>query len=106
MVAPAQAIVFQVATGAPCALLIEDPKQGRLFWGARNRSGKKLCCALDTKLSVSSLGKLKEGATLSASSGLLYRALTSRGKCRLEECPILNQPEFAADRQALAKLLE
>jgi tetrahydromethanopterin S-methyltransferase subunit A len=27
-------------------------------------------------------------------------------KCRLEECPILQQPEFAVDRQALAKLLE
>jgi tetrahydromethanopterin S-methyltransferase subunit A len=29
-----------------------------------------------------------------------------KGKCRLEECPILDQPEFATDRQALAKLLE
>jgi tetrahydromethanopterin S-methyltransferase subunit A len=27
-------------------------------------------------------------------------------KSRLEECPILNQPEFAAGRQALAKLLK
>ena len=27
-------------------------------------------------------------------------------KCHLEECPILEQPEFASDRQALAKLLE
>jgi tetrahydromethanopterin S-methyltransferase subunit A len=27
-------------------------------------------------------------------------------KSRLEECPILGQPEFAGDRQALAKLLE
>jgi tetrahydromethanopterin S-methyltransferase subunit A len=27
-------------------------------------------------------------------------------KCRLEECPFLDQPQFAADRQALAKLLE
>lgn len=27
-------------------------------------------------------------------------------KCRLEECPILDQPEFAADRRALIKLLE
>jgi hypothetical protein len=26
--------------------------------------------------------------------------------CRLNECPMLDQPEFAADRQALAKLLE
>ena len=64
------------------------------------------CRALDTELSVSSLGKLKEGATISASSELLYKALTSRGKCRLEECSILDQPEFAADRQALTKLLE
>jgi len=32
-------------------------------------------------------------------------ALT-KGKCRLEECTVLNQPEFATDRQALAKLLE
>jgi tetrahydromethanopterin S-methyltransferase subunit A len=30
----------------------------------------------------------------------------AKGKAHLEECPILNQPEFAADRQALAKLLE
>lgn len=30
----------------------------------------------------------------------------AQGKCRLEECPILDQPDFAADRQALAKLLE
>jgi len=52
------------------------------------------------------MGKLKEGATFSASSGLLYKALTSRGKCHLEECSILDQPEFAADRQALTKLLE
>jgi tetrahydromethanopterin S-methyltransferase subunit A len=27
-------------------------------------------------------------------------------KCRLEECPVLDQPEFAADKQALTKLLE
>jgi len=30
----------------------------------------------------------------------------AKGKSRLEECPILDQPEFAANRQALAKLLE
>lgn len=30
----------------------------------------------------------------------------ANGKRRLEECPVLNQPEFAAGRQALAKLLE
>ena len=30
----------------------------------------------------------------------------AKGKSRLEECPILYQPEFTADRQALAKLLE
>ncbi len=29
-----------------------------------------------------------------------------KGKTRLEECPLLDQPEFAADRQALAKLLK
>ncbi|OGO02967.1 MAG: hypothetical protein A2Y91_06175 [Chloroflexi bacterium RBG_13_54_8] len=29
----------------------------------------------------------------------------AKGKSRLEECPIMDQPEFAADRQALAKLL-
>ena len=28
------------------------------------------------------------------------------GKMHLEDCPVLEQPEFAADRQALAKLLE
>lgn len=30
----------------------------------------------------------------------------AKGKARLEECPFLDQPEFAADRQALAKLLQ
>jgi len=30
----------------------------------------------------------------------------AKGKCQIEECPILNQPESAADREALAKLLE
>lgn len=47
-------------------------------------NGGNICDALDTELRVSSMGnsmgKLKEGATLSASSGLLYKALTSRGK--------------------------
>ena len=30
----------------------------------------------------------------------------AQGKCRLEECPILDQPELTPDRQALARLLE
>ena len=30
----------------------------------------------------------------------------AQGKCRLEECPILDQPELTTDRQALARLLE
>jgi len=30
----------------------------------------------------------------------------AKGKARLEDCPFLGQPEFAADRQALVKLLE
>ena len=30
----------------------------------------------------------------------------ARGRGRLEECPVLDQPEFAANRRALAKLLE
>jgi tetrahydromethanopterin S-methyltransferase subunit A len=30
----------------------------------------------------------------------------AKGKCQPDDCPILSQPEFAADRQALAKLLE
>jgi tetrahydromethanopterin S-methyltransferase subunit A len=30
----------------------------------------------------------------------------AKGKAHLEECPLLDQPEFAADRQALTKLLE
>ena len=30
----------------------------------------------------------------------------AKGKCRLEECPILDQTEFVANRQALTKLLE
>lgn len=37
---------------------------------------------------------------------LAFAIELAQGKCRLEECPILDQPEFAADRQALAKLLE
>lgn len=37
---------------------------------------------------------------------LAFAIELAKGKCRLEECPILDQPEFAADRQALAKLLE
>lgn len=30
----------------------------------------------------------------------------AQGKCRLEECPMLDQPEFATDRLAVTKLLE
>ncbi len=30
----------------------------------------------------------------------------SKGKCHLEDCPFLDQPEFAENRRALAKLLE
>ena len=30
----------------------------------------------------------------------------AKGKCRLEDCPILEQPEFSEDRHALVKLLE
>jgi tetrahydromethanopterin S-methyltransferase subunit A len=37
---------------------------------------------------------------------LAFAIELAKGKCRLEECPILDQPEFAADRQALAKLLK
>jgi hypothetical protein len=37
---------------------------------------------------------------------LAFAIELAKGKCRLEECPILDQPEFANDRQALAKLLE
>jgi len=37
---------------------------------------------------------------------LAFAIELAKGRCRLEECPILDQPEFAADRQALAKLLE
>jgi tetrahydromethanopterin S-methyltransferase subunit A len=37
---------------------------------------------------------------------LAFAIELAKGKCRLEECPILDQPEFAADQQALAKLLE
>ncbi|MCX6010633.1 MAG: hypothetical protein NTW48_11555 [Chloroflexi bacterium] len=37
---------------------------------------------------------------------LAFAIELAKGKCHLEECPILDQPEFAADRQALAKLLE
>jgi len=37
---------------------------------------------------------------------LAFAIELAQGKCRLEECPILDQPEFATDRQALTKLLE
>jgi tetrahydromethanopterin S-methyltransferase subunit A len=37
---------------------------------------------------------------------LAFAIELAKGKCRLEECPILDQPAFVADRQALAKLLE
>ena len=37
---------------------------------------------------------------------LAFAIELAKGKCHLEECPMLDQPEFAADRQALAKLLE
>jgi tetrahydromethanopterin S-methyltransferase subunit A len=30
----------------------------------------------------------------------------AKGKCRIEDCPVLGQPEFNGDRHALAKLLE
>ncbi len=30
----------------------------------------------------------------------------AKGKCHLENCPVLEQPEFAHDREALVKLLE
>jgi len=46
--------------------------------GARDKNGNVLRCALDTELSVRSLYKLNEGAILSASSGLLYKALVNR----------------------------
>jgi tetrahydromethanopterin S-methyltransferase subunit A len=37
---------------------------------------------------------------------LAFAIELAKGKCQPDECPILNQPEFAANRQALAKLLE
>ena len=37
---------------------------------------------------------------------LAFAIELAQGKCRLEECPVLDQPEFATDRQALTKLLE
>jgi tetrahydromethanopterin S-methyltransferase subunit A len=37
---------------------------------------------------------------------LAFAIELAKGKSNLEECPMLDQPEFAADRQALAKLLE
>jgi len=37
---------------------------------------------------------------------LAFAIELARGKCRLEECPMLDQPDFAADRLAVTKLLE
>jgi ArsR family metal-binding transcriptional regulator len=37
---------------------------------------------------------------------LAFAIELAQGKCQPDDCPILSQPEFAADRQALIKLLE
>src|SRR4030042_4814841 len=37
---------------------------------------------------------------------LAFAIEMAKGRCRLDECPILDQPEFVVSRQALAKLLE
>lgn len=37
---------------------------------------------------------------------LAFAIELAQGKCRLEECPMLDQPEFATDRLAVTKLLE
>ena len=37
---------------------------------------------------------------------LAFAIELAKGKCQPDDCPILSQPEFAADRQALIKLLE
>jgi tetrahydromethanopterin S-methyltransferase subunit A len=37
---------------------------------------------------------------------LAFAIELAQGKCRLEECPVLDQPEFAVDKQALTKLLK
>jgi CO dehydrogenase/acetyl-CoA synthase gamma subunit (corrinoid Fe-S protein) len=37
---------------------------------------------------------------------LAFAIELAKGKCQPDDCPILSQPEFAADRQALVKLLE
>ena len=37
---------------------------------------------------------------------LAFAIELAKGKCHLEECPVLDQPQFATDKQALTKLLE
>ena len=37
---------------------------------------------------------------------LAFAIELAKGKCQLEECPVLDQSEFVADREALSKLLE
>jgi ArsR family metal-binding transcriptional regulator len=37
---------------------------------------------------------------------LAFAIELAKGKCQLEECPALDQPQFATDKQALTKLLE
>jgi tetrahydromethanopterin S-methyltransferase subunit A len=37
---------------------------------------------------------------------LAFAIELAQGKCRLEECPMLDQPQFATDKRALTKLLE
>lgn len=37
---------------------------------------------------------------------LAFAIELARGKCHVDDCPLLSQPEFSADRQALIKLLE
>jgi tetrahydromethanopterin S-methyltransferase subunit A len=40
------------------------------------------------------------------STCLAFAIELAKGKMQLEDCPLLSEPEFAADRQALARLLE
>ena len=87
---PEQAIVHQIASRLTEPQEIMAPGKSKMGMGFMlhkllprtdcQRCGKRTCLAFAIDL--------------------------AKGKCCLEECPVLDQPEFVGDRQALDKLLE
>ena len=100
------------------------PEEGRYVRG-NDYSPVAVCHEIASKLSQPQQDILQPGKSKLNMGFMLYKLLPrtscrecgkrtclsfavdlAKGKCRLEECPILDQPEFAANRQALTKLLE